>query len=325
MIESARTWLELRSLRRGSFAPPDAIAARRERLLADALAHARAKIPFYRRLWGGTPLELGRLPVVTGTQVREALASGELLAEDARPSASFESTGTTGAPIAVPRGVVEQRRWRTAALRAWFEHGYRWRHSTVHFEAHAGPAHPLQRLGVSRTAWISPELETGEMAERFVAARADAVAATPTVLRRLCGALDGQAPRPRVVFSQGEVLDRGTAGLVERVLGTAPVDVYGLTEAGYVGWQCERREHLHVNAEVCMVEVLVDGRRAAPGEVGSVVVTDLRGRTAPMIRYDTGDLAFAPEEPCACGRTLPLLGRVAGRAREALAAPGGRM
>ena len=56
----------------------------------------------------------------------------------------------------------------------------------------------------------------------------------------------------------------------------APVDLYGLTEAGYVGWQCEAREHLHVNAEACFVELLVDGRPAAPGELGSVVVTTLR-------------------------------------------------
>ena len=41
-----------------------------------------------------------------------------------------------------------------------------------------------------------------------------------------------------------------------------------------------------------------------------------------MIRYDTGDLALAVEEPCACGRTLPLMGRVAGRAARVAGGPG---
>ena len=78
MIESARTWLLLRSLRRGSYAPPDQIARRRERLLSAALAHARENVPLYRRLWDGLPLELERLPLVGRSAVRDAFASGEL-------------------------------------------------------------------------------------------------------------------------------------------------------------------------------------------------------------------------------------------------------
>jgi phenylacetate-CoA ligase len=48
------------------------------------------------------------------------------------------------------------------------------------------------------------------------------------------------------------------------------------------------------------------------------VITDLRGRTMPLLRYDTGDLALAAETPCECGRPLPLLGRMEGRADGAL-------
>ena len=328
MIDSSRTWLLLRSLRRGSRTPPEEIRRRQAHLLRDAIAHARERIPLYRRVWAGLDgvADLEHLPVITAAQVREALATGELPAEGARPLGVFHTSGSTGEPLGIPRGAVEQRLWRATGLRAWFEHGYRWRHSTVHFDSHPGPSHPLQGLGVSRTTWIAPGLEMAGQIDRLAAAEADVVAATPTVLRRLCRALAGagrRVRRPHTVFSQGEVLDQGTADLVERTLGTVPVDLYGLTEAGYVGWQCEQRGHLHVNAEACLVEVLRDGRPAAPGELGSVVVTNLRGRTAPMIRFDTGDLARAVEGPCPCGRTLPLIGRLAGRAAEAMTAAGG--
>ncbi len=323
MIESARTWLLLRRLRRASYAPPEEIERRRAWLVDPALAHARARVPLYRRLWRGLPLRLERLPVVTGAQVREAFASGELPADGASAPATFPSSGTGGDPLEVPRGALEARLWRAEALRVWFEHGHRWRDHTAHFDRSAGPAHPLQRLGIARTTWISPDLGDDDLLERFAASRADFVAGTPTVLRRLCRVAEatGTRPqRPQAVLAEGEVLDLATRELVERVLGVTPVELYGLTEVGYVGWQCEAREHLHVNAERYIVELLVDGRPARPGEVGSVVVTDLRGRTAPMIRYDTGDLAEAVEGPCSCERTLPLMGRVVGRAADSLGA-----
>jgi len=34
----------------------------------------------------------------------------------------------------------------------------------------------------------------------------------------------------------------------------------------------------------------------------------------PLVRYEIGDYAIAREGNCSCGRTLPLIGRVAGRA-----------
>jgi phenylacetate-CoA ligase len=120
--------------------------------------------------------------------------------------------------------------------------------------------------------------------------------------------------QPRVVFVQGEVCDARTRASIARSFGVEPVELYGLTEVGYVAWQCERREALHVNADAYVVEVLEDGVPIAPGRVGRVVVTDLRGRTMPLLRYDTGDLALAADGPCPCGRPLPLLGRMEGRA-----------
>ena len=96
------------------------------------------------------------------------------------------------------------------------------------------------------------------------------------------------APGLREVFSQGEVLDTGTRAIVKTVLGVEPVSLYGLTELGYVAWQCRRREGFHVNADGYLVEVMRAGRPAAPGELGTLVVTDLRGRTMPHLRSTPG-------------------------------------
>lgn len=301
---------------------PEELAELQDELLRQAVSRV-ASMPFYRELWAergfdatsfGGLADLARLPVLSADDARAALHQ-----VDSRDS--YATSGSSGRPLSVPRSAAEQRVWRAAGLRIWLEHGYRWSDVTVRFDSQAAPRHPLQRLGLSRTLWISNELPLQERVDQMLGAGARVVVGTPTVLRQVCAALESRGirpERPRVVFVQGEVCDAWTRALVARVFDVEPVDLYGLTEVGYVAWQCERRGPLHVNAEAYLVEVLRDQRPAVAGELGRVVITDLRGRTMPLLRYDTGDLALAAEAPCECGRPLPLLGRMEGRADGAL-------
>jgi len=320
LIESLRTLRLLRELR----APrsPGELVHLQNELLRAAVSRA-ASIPFYAELWAergfdpasfGGLADLARLPVVGAEEARAAF---QLVNSRDR----YATSGSSGTPLSVPRRAAEQRVWRAVGLRIWLEHGYRWSDVTLRFDSQAGPPHPLQRLGISRTRWISNELPLQERVDALLTAGARVVVGTPTVLRQVCATLESRGirpPRPRVVFVQGEVCDARTRALIARSLGVEPVELYGLTEVGYVAWQCERREGLHVNADAYVVEVLDDGVPVAPGQVGRVVVTDLRGRTMPLLRYDTGDLARTADGPCRCGRPLPLLDSVEGRANESI-------
>jgi phenylacetate-CoA ligase len=63
-----------------------------------------------------------------------------------------------------------------------------------------------------------------------------------------------------------------------------------------------------------VLEVVDDfGRQVAPGQMGRVLMTTLHNRLMPLIRYEIGDYAVAASGACSCGRTLPLLGPIAGR------------
>ncbi|MGH9389079.1 MAG: phenylacetate--CoA ligase family protein [Vicinamibacteria bacterium] len=339
MIEAMRTQRLLWSLRASSGRSPGHLQELQEGLLRKAVANAHANVPFYRRVWderGFAPADLRcvedltRMPIIGGLEVRKAVQRGELAAKDVDPSRCvvFSSSGWSRAPIHVRRGSVERSLWRAAGLRMQFEHGFRWRHATVQFDSPPAPPHVLQRLGISRTTWIPRTMPIEQQLATFVEARAHVVVGTPTVVRRLCRALETTGrrwTRPQRVFCQGEMLDAETRGAVERVLGVNPLNLYGLTEVGYVAWQCEEREGLHVNAELFLVEVLRDGWPAAPGELGTIVVTDLRGRTMPLLRYDTGDLAVAAGGPCPCARSLPLLGSIEGRAQASALLADGRI
>src|SRR5581483_3500329 len=112
-----------------------------------------------------------------------------------------------------------------------------------------------------------------------------------------------------------------------QAFGPAVFETYGCREVMLIGSECERHDGLHLSAENLIVEVIVDGRPARPGETGEVVITDLHNLGMPFIRYANGDLATAMDDSaCACGRSLPRIGSIEGRVTETLRdAEGGRV
>jgi phenylacetate-CoA ligase len=73
------------------------------------------------------------------------------------------------------------------------------------------------------------------------------------------------------------------------------------------------------------MEVLDDaGEPVPPGEAGRLVLTGFANDAMPLIRYEIGDVAGRAENECACGRTLPLLTRIATKAEDIVVTPDGR-
>jgi phenylacetate-CoA ligase len=60
-----------------------------------------------------------------------------------------------------------------------------------------------------------------------------------------------------------------------------------------------------------------------PGQSGEIVVTHTATGHFPFLRYRTGDIAALSTEPCACGRTLPLLKEIQGRSTDFVVAADG--
>lgn len=74
-------------------------------------------------------------------------------------------------------------------------------------------------------------------------------------------------------------------------------------------------EGYHINTDSVVLEVIDhEGRRTRPGERGKIVCTGLITDTMPFIRYYTGDVGVIDDRKCPCGRGLPLLSHLEGRA-----------
>src|SRR5262249_26228111 len=87
--------------------------------------------------------------------------------------------------------------------------------------------------------------------------------------------------RSRGVITTAMVLHAWQRRGVEEPCGCRVPTVCGCEGVSLTAGECERPGGLHVTAAGVYVELLRDARPAAPGEPGSVVVTDLTNRAMP--------------------------------------------
>lgn len=132
------------------------------------------------------------------------------------------------------------------------------------------------------------------------------------------------APLPKVWVYLGDRVSPGGRELAA-TLGCRLYSVYGAMEAGTIGFQCERGEGFHLNVDLCAVRIVgEDGNDLPPGRTGDIVITPLDNRAMSLVNYRVGDRGALSLEPCACGRTLPLLATLDGRRSELLRLADGR-
>jgi phenylacetate-CoA ligase len=103
---------------------------------------------------------------------------------------------------------------------------------------------------------------------------------------------------------------------IEQLWGASVYDYYGLSDIfGSCAGMCEQKQGLHWAEDHILVEVIdpISGESVKPGGRGEMVLTTLKKRARPMIRFRTGDIVSFNLEPCRCGRTAIRLNGVHGR------------
>jgi len=311
------------------------------------LHHAQAHVGYYRELFqraGITPEsirtldDLRRIPVLTKQALRENLYF-DLLSDnhDKRKIQKIVTSGSTGEPLALfaDRFQLDMRWANTRRNVEWT--GYRfpdrqvrlW-HSTIGLKPRQALKEHLDAL-LSRRKFFSVFALDDQALRRYVGyvrrrqpALLDGYAEAFNVIATLLASRPVEGLRAGAIISSAQTLPPETRELVERQFGCRVFDKYGAREFSGIAHECDAHAGYHVNAESYIVEVVRDGRPAADGEIGEVLVTDLNNRCVPLIRYRLGDLAVATSRRCPCGRGLPLLERVIGRVQGVVLGTNGR-
>jgi phenylacetate-CoA ligase len=311
----------------------DELEAVRLRRVRSLVRHAFENVPYYRRLFQGAGLrpedvrsvaDLRLIPTSTREELRGA--GSDLLARGFDPKTAMmaRTSGSTGRPWSIYRTAGENRLRRALDFRSMRCAGVRPRDFVVTLGPVKAVNRPLGKLGLYRTAHISPLLEIDEQIERLRRLQPSVLLIYPSSLRavlRRAGALSAVVT-PRMLITGAEPFDDL---LRRRVLADRPLETrnfYGAVEAGRIAFECAAGEGLHVNADWVDLDLLPED-----GVAGGrpVVITSLFARSMPILRYRLGDRCEWREKPCSCGSALPLIHPPVGRDWERVELPSGKL
>ncbi len=336
-----------REFERTQFLSADALRQLQWVRLRALLRHAYRACPFYRRRFdqvGAHPddlrclEDLRALPVLEKRDIQEQ--GGDLIARD-WPGDDLirnQTGGSTGTPITFY--LCRDRKCSRAA--ATLRHN-RWAGWRIGDRAAVIWGAPRDRPGTGlrqrvrgallrEPLWLDTAAITEADLERFHRELhryrpriIQAYARSATLFARFLAERRLEAYRPTALVTSAEVLDAGDRELLETVFGCPVYNRYGCREFSVIASECAVHDGLHVMAEGLYVEIETPAGPAAPGQVGSILVTDLLNPAMPLIRYRIGDMGSWSRRPCPCGRHLPRLAEVAGRITDFLVGSDGRL
>ncbi|MEU9992678.1 phenylacetate--CoA ligase family protein [Streptomyces sp. NPDC048045] len=282
--------------------------------IAELIRFARHNSPFYRELYAHLPSHVAHLtdlPVVPQAHFWRANSprDNRLLTEPLSEAVVFRSGGTTGAPKFSYYTRTEWREFTTAFGAGLASAGLRPGHRVADLfyagDLYASFSFILDSLHRSPVANVrlpiggaAPWESTAATLEEF---QAQVVAGTPTTLCSLAERLASAGrslPDVELLFFGGECLFSDQLPLLARAFPKAQVRSlgYASVDAGLLGKAVPGKDpRVHrVFTPYTVVEILdeeTDLPVGGNGVPGRLVVTDLRRRLMPVLRYPAGDRA----------------------------------
>ena len=306
------------------------------------LAYVLARSPFYReKLAGYSPVglaEIAELPLTEKAELKESVSDenpfgGHLAVAPDEIVRVYSTSGTTGAPAFIPLTAEDRDNWTTGSARSYAASGLS-RGERLVSTYNAGPfvagaaLEAFDRIGVMHIPVGTGSSE--RVVQAIDALRPEALVLTPSYAAHL---LEWAEERGRDLRASSvtRVLVAGEPGGGEDAFRTRLEEGWGarVTEAMGIGdigpslWgECEAQDGMHLGARGFVHPELIEPERreALPledGAAGELVLTHIRHRAAPLVRFRTRDHVTVRTGACPCGRTGPRI-RCIGRTDDML-------
>lgn len=327
---------ELEKLKRSQFFPEDELLELQWAGFKDMVNYSYENVPYYRKTFDGlglkpsdikTRADLPKIPVLT-RQVTISNSSELLSRTYTGRRFEYRSSGITGEPIVLKHSMDSMASLHAAKYRghSWYgldigtKEGRIW---GLPLDRKQRAYKRLQDVLMNRVR-LSPFDLSGDNMKgfynnckrfgvKYIYGYSAAIYKFAQFLRE--EGLDGKRLDLNVIIFTAEVLYEFQRTLIKEVFGCPVMGEYGAAEVGIIAFEC-RRGRMHICAENVLVEFVRDGQPVHEGEPGEVIVTGLKDRSMPLIRYKLGDVATPSKGRCDCGVNLPLLEKVHGRSND---------
>lgn len=334
-----------REMERSQWLAPQELQALQLQRLNAMLVDIGRNVPYYRELFAGLDLPIGRfrslaelqrLPLLTKAVIR---ANQERLkSEQAQGLARFNTGGSSGEPLIF---FIGRRRVSHDVAAKW--RATRWWDVDIGDPEMVVWGSPIElgaqdRLRQWRDRLLRTELLPAfEMSEAkldsFVAAirarRPRMLFGYPSALSHIARHARKRGQRMddlgvKVAFVTSERLYDEQREIIAEVFACRVANGYGGRDAGFIAHECPAGG-MHITAEDLIVETLdAAGSPVPEGQAGEIVVTHLATHDFPFVRYRTGDVGVLDHQArCACGRGLPMLREIQGRTTDFVVAADG--
>jgi phenylacetate-CoA ligase len=313
------------------------------RLLVDIVRHAYKNVPYYREKFdevGSSPYDLHSLedlksiPILTKEDIHER--HEDLIARDRKYRYSKDSTsGSSGPATIVFTDRTASKYEHAAVFRSlrWYSMDYGMK--TVRFW---GSQLDRKRIFkdelidhmLNRVTFSTNDLSEERMMENYkkiIRFKPKIIYGFTSAIHQFClfleqNNLDIKKNLIGLVIGTGEVFHDFQRKEIEKVLGCTAMNEYGCAEFGPIAYGCPNGG-FHIMAEYLIVETLGSKACKSGHSTGEIIVTHLRNRVMPMIRYRLGDSGTTLHNACDCGRRLPMIKNIEGRTVDFIKTPDG--
>lgn len=316
----------------------DRILGLQNQRLSQLLQYAYQNIPYYRRMFNERDIkptdvmcseDLIKLPILTKRLIK---ANSKDITAHSYPQRQVIASctgGSTGEPLMFYRTKHERfNRAFAAVQRASRWAGYEIGDKSVTIAAKQQIREPSAaakmgeklRFFFERTAYYDVAdfaAKLPQFAWKIAAFQPEFIHGYPSAVYLLARFIEkdgGYKIRPNAIITGAESVYEHQRELFERVFRCETYSIYSTQEAHCIAAECPEHSGYHISSENVIVEVVDDENNPVPAGVeGRILITNLHNFVMPFIRYDIGDIGALTQNPCSCGRGLPLLSRLSGR------------
>ncbi len=312
-------------------------------LLRRLLAHAEAKVPYYRDLFRDlgiradeirTLADFARLPLLTKDIIRtqgDRMLREDVLKSSLRP---HFSGGSTGVPLSFFREQLYMDRSDAGMYRNLLQCGWRPGDMVAFFwgfnEKHAAMSgfefelrQQIRRFYQFDPFQSGPDEMDGWI-RKWKSLKPTALLGYASTVARFARHIEERGERVPPIkgaYTTAEKLYAPQRSQIQRVFGCPVFDSYGSSEVQNIATECPQGK-MHINADFVLVEPHPE---TAPGEPGPFVLTSLWNYAMPFIRYRNDDAGRLSRESCSCGNRFPLMRLEISRVSDNFVFPGNKV